>query len=136
MIPGPADHDLCLQDAGFDDFADSDAAGDVAFASFVARALEFGAQVGAPRMVSGGYPVEGNPLRRFFARGARPTLADAIVWAATDDKLHRVKCISERQQRQCCECREGTLAAGCPTKRTVLEWNRLARTLSATGGGA
>jgi len=145
LIPGPADHDVCLQDAGFGDFADSDEAWQAEFSSLVAAVLDWAAPYGQARLASGAYPVWRNALGRLAGRREEPTIVDAVVRAALDDAFapcsvefgdpvrvvvrtadaHPIVWVWELSPEQASETLVIMLASGRQTQRTRLEWRGL-----------
>jgi hypothetical protein len=77
--PSPVDHDVCFQEAGFDDFADSDGEWDSGFALLVEDVLGVLGALGVARLIEGEYPTERGRMRKTFC--------DALVAAARDDNF-------------------------------------------------
>jgi hypothetical protein len=77
LWPSPVDHDSCFEQAGFDDFADSDDEWNSGFALLVEDVVRVLGRLGVARLAEGEYP-RGRP---------RETLGDALVAAARDDNF-------------------------------------------------
>jgi hypothetical protein len=142
LLPGPADHDVCLREAGFDDFGDTDDLWDAMFSSVVNRVFEYGASHGHARLMSG-------DVRAYASRAAgkspAPAIADAMICAATDDRFppcqvefgdpsavavrtsqgHPVVWLWERSPSLASDGTVALLAQGLPIRRTRLRWSVL-----------
>jgi hypothetical protein len=78
--PSPIDHDLCLRDAGVDEFDDTDSAWNVEFSTLLEKLIKSLAKLGEGTLIQGEYPVDHSCHR--------VSLCDALIGAATDDNFH------------------------------------------------
>jgi hypothetical protein len=145
LLPGPANRDLCLREAGLDDFGDPDDQWESDFVALVRRSLELGACRGEPRLADGGYPVRDSFWSRLLCRQPPPSLIDAVLAAARDDNFrpcriefgvpaevalrsahgHHMLWLWERVPERSAE-ETVSLLAGWRTQRSRLKWKGLA----------
>ena len=133
LWPEPVDHDECFATAGFTAFADSDATWDAEFETLLSSLIESLGSHGSPHLVRGETP-----------EGATPSVVTSLLCAATDDQFQPcIVSFGSPAQAQL-KASDGhpvlwlrlmpglafqpllqAVAAGRPTKRTVLDWSAL-----------